>query len=172
MRKNVLHRCKIYSIFALFMAILISCENSTSPSVINSAPNKEIIGKWTIYKKCVEFYGVNEAYVNFPKKKIGEIDTLYWEFSEIDLQENMILACGFESKTGITFAWVSSMAVSEAHWMLSYLGSNPYVDNGFQVNIEFTETNPLRGTWTYKMYNKEKTKLIAYENFELSGVKQ
>lgn len=172
MRKNVLHRCRIYSIFALFMASLLSCENSTSPSAINSAPNKEIIGKWEIYIKCIELNSVDGGFAGIPPLKMGEIDTLYWEFSEIDLQENMILGSSFDKKTGDIFAWVSSSAVSEAHWMVSYLRINPFLNKEFQVNIEFTETNPLRGTWTNKMYNNEKTKLIAYEKFEISGVKQ
>ncbi len=172
MLKNIISRFGIYAMLSAFVFILISCDNSTSPIEENSALKKDIFGNWEIYKKCIEKNKIDGNDYGHFYDKVGRIDTSKWNISKIYTQDNLIAV--YISGYGVfaSAAWLNSSTSPDNHWIMCYDAVEPYNDKLVKIEIELNGINPLKGTFTERMYDSTNTVLKVLAKFEISGVKQ
>ena len=171
MLKNLISRFGIYVMLSAFVILFSSCDNSTSPIEENSSLKKEIFGNWEIYRKCIEINKTDGPYSGLSIYEVGRIDTAKWNISKIYTQDNMI-AVYIGDRFFASGAWLNSSTSPDYHWIMCYDAVDPYSNKFIKTEIELTGINPLKGTFTERMYDSTNTVLKVLAKYELSGIKQ
>ena len=174
MRNTLINKFKIFAMLSAFVILFSSCDDSTSASEENSALKKDIIGDWKIYRTCVEYNNYDSVdYSDDLLTKVGTTDSIGFSIQKLDSISNIVHIYWYNVFNLIeyTAAWISSKTYSFPHWVIYQRRDVPYIESIRELEIEITEINPMKGTWTERVYDSSFTKVKIFRKIELIGKK-
>ena len=174
MRNTIINKFKTFAMLSAFVILFSSCDDSTSANEENSALKKEIAGYWELYRTCVEYNNNgNVHYCDDGISMTGATDNILVQFNKLDSITNLIQVSYYTNipKSDNTAAWISSKTYSFPHWVIYQRRDVPYIESIRELEIEITEINPMKGTWTERVYDSSFTKVKIFRKIELIGKK-
>ncbi len=172
MLRNVINKFGIYAMLSVFVILFSSCDDSTSANKENSALKKDIFKGWKVNRTCVEYNDLGLITFKYGHiNKVGDTDSMFMDFLKIDSLEDMIDTRFYMGTDFIftTAAWISSKAYSFPHWVIYHRADFTMPSTNIDIEIEITGINPLKGTWTERVYDSSFAEPKVFRRIELTG---